>query len=101
MSEVLNQLKRQREEDSTNVFEPSSKRFKYKHLNDEIRSSCSISYLEESDTRGSVESGYSSELGASENAYYPQNQMLFNLHLEREMRKKLKIISRDNLNVQI
>lgn len=89
MAQLWNQLKRRTEEDSPYDFGPSSKRFKYKHVNDESRSSCSISCLKDTDARVSVVSGYSPELGPNENPYYLQNQMLFKLHVERNMRREI------------
>ncbi|XP_039495821.1 uncharacterized protein LOC120454521 [Drosophila santomea] len=89
MAQLLNRLKRRTNDDSSTDFGPSPKRSKDKHLNKDSRSSCSIPRLEDDDTKGSKESGFFLELGPKENPYYLQNQLLFNLHVEREKRREI------------
>ncbi|KQS38837.1 LOW QUALITY PROTEIN: uncharacterized protein Dere_GG26507 [Drosophila erecta] len=84
--EVLNRLKRRYDEDSSTEFGPPPKSFKDKYLNEDSRSSCSIPSLKDEDTKGSIESRYFPELGPKEN---PPNQLLFNLHIERENRREI------------
>ncbi|XP_043653002.1 uncharacterized protein LOC122619868 [Drosophila teissieri] len=89
MAQLLNRLKRRTDDDSSIDFGPSPKRSRDKHLNKDSRSSYTIPRLKDDETKGSLKSGYFPELGPKENPYYLQNQLLFNLHVEREKRREI------------